>query len=317
MLYTKDFARYYISYQDNLNESDKKTLLNFVNEANTDQIKTLLYTGEMVQEGPMEWLGKLLQKKVEIPSDTMHWYRQIPEPINKSAAAIKDTERSLKLLADLKKDQHYKISKHYETMMDIIKRKGLAGKEKIRAIHQANDWKAKELAKVDGRLKAMVKHVKAKAVAAKAVAAKDAVVKAATKGELARAAAPGLKQQAAVSKAAASKAAAATNLKLQTALSAAKVSTSPVGSIVLAAAIAAASYIVYKRFLSKAARSCSGKSGDVKTLCMQQFKKRATQLRIKTIQSQITKCKDSKEPEKCKAKLMSTIRHLQSKLSEI
>ena len=50
MKYTKDFARYYISYQDNLSENDKLILLNFVNKANVHQIKELLYTGQMVNE---------------------------------------------------------------------------------------------------------------------------------------------------------------------------------------------------------------------------------------------------------------------------
>ena len=50
MKYTKDFARYYIKYQDNLSESDKVILLTFVNEANHLQLQTLLYTGQMVKE---------------------------------------------------------------------------------------------------------------------------------------------------------------------------------------------------------------------------------------------------------------------------
>ena len=52
MSYTKEFARYYILYQDNLSEIDKRSLLNFVNEASVPQIKKLLYTGEILEEKP-------------------------------------------------------------------------------------------------------------------------------------------------------------------------------------------------------------------------------------------------------------------------
>jgi len=86
------------------------------------------------------------------------------------------------------------------------------------------------------------------------------------------------------------------------------------GAVIVAAAIAAASYALYKRFLSKAARSCNSKSGAEKTLCMQQYKKKATQARIKNMQSQISKCNKTKDPAKCKAKTMQTIKQLQSKI---
>ena len=85
--------------------------------------------------------------------------------------------------------------------------------------------------------------------------------------------------------------------------------------IVVAAAIAAGSYQIYKRFLSQSARACSNKSGAVKTLCMQQYKKKAIQARIADMRKGMdTKCKATKDPRKCQAKVMSTIKHLQSKI---
>ena len=88
------------------------------------------------------------------------------------------------------------------------------------------------------------------------------------------------------------------------------------GSIVIAAGIAAASYQIYKRFLSKSARACSNKSGAVKTLCMQQYKKKATQARIRNMQSQMKQCDKTNNPAKCKAATMSTMKRLRAKISE-
>ena len=79
---------------------------------------------------------------------------------------------------------------------------------------------------------------------------------------------------------------------------------------IAAAAVIAAGALVYKRMFSKAAKSCSGKSGSEKTKCMAQFKVNAKRQQMSTLAKGIAKCKD----EKCKAKLKGKIQSLKSQM---
>ena len=79
-----------------------------------------------------------------------------------------------------------------------------------------------------------------------------------------------------------------------------------VGGAVAAAALIAASVLVYKRFMSKAARSCKG-SGAEKTACMRRFKIDAKKKQIGILTSSMPKCKNTKNPEKCTNKIKTKI----------
>ena len=74
-----------------------------------------------------------------------------------------------------------------------------------------------------------------------------------------------------------------------------------ISAVVLAGVIAAIGYAVYKRFLSKAARGCKGKSGQEKTLCMAKYKVAALEAKYKAYRGNGQHCTNSKNPAKCKA----------------
>ena len=79
------------------------------------------------------------------------------------------------------------------------------------------------------------------------------------------------------------------------------------GVAVAVAAIATISYGVYKRFLSKGARACAGRSGTEKTNCMNKFKNQAMAAKIKFLQTGMAKCDGTKNPSVCRLKLQKRI----------
>ena len=82
---------------------------------------------------------------------------------------------------------------------------------------------------------------------------------------------------------------------------------------VVAAAIITASAMTYKNILSKAARACKRKSGSEKTECMKKFKKDALESQINALKSGMTKCSKSKDPTKCRKKVIKKIDDLKYK----
>ena len=74
---------------------------------------------------------------------------------------------------------------------------------------------------------------------------------------------------------------------------------------------------LYKRFLTKAARACKGKSGTEKTLCMKEYRIKALEMQIKELQKAKKYCAKSKNPVKCKHLLDSKIYKLRMKIQKI
>jgi len=83
---------------------------------------------------------------------------------------------------------------------------------------------------------------------------------------------------------------------------------------VVVAAIIAGSYMVYKRFFSKAAKACKGKSGGERKTCLQTFKNNAVKAQMSALNSGMGKCAKTKNPTKCKLKVQNKIKRLQSKI---
>jgi len=96
-------------------------------------------------------------------------------------------------------------------------------------------------------------------------------------------------------------------------LSALKGGAEAMAPVVIAAGVAAIGYKAYQRFLSAAAKSCAGLSGDAKTICMKKYKVKALQKRVQVMRSNISKCSKSKNPSLCKSKIEDKIRRLSSK----
>ena len=313
MKYTKDFARYYISYQDNLSESDKITLLNFVNESNDIQVKALLYNGEMLDEDrttiwnahksgkPTIWDAHKSGKQTiwdigkEQSADVKNAYKQAKEYLdtNRLTNLRSDADKQIEWAKDAFQNSKTKIPKlvkNPKAQKEFLARAQTKYNERVAAINQKFGYQAQKIAKkaLDKARKGMKSDLKT----LKTTSAKVNITTAKLKAATAKLPGPevGKKKGMTLGKVA--------------------------PTLVIAAAIATASYALYKRFISQSARACSNKSGSVKTLCMQQYKKKATQARIRNMQSQMKQCDKTKDPAKCKAKTMSTIKHLQSRVSE-
>ncbi len=82
----------------------------------------------------------------------------------------------------------------------------------------------------------------------------------------------------------------------------------------LAAAAIAASAKIYKRFFSQSAKACAGKSGADKTNCMNQFKAKAQQAKVKALSQSIAHCSKTKNPTKCKNKIETKLKAEKAKL---
>jgi hypothetical protein len=95
---------------------------------------------------------------------------------------------------------------------------------------------------------------------------------------------------------------------------ASKLVASPAAQGVAAGAVAAlllyASAKTYKRFLSKAARACSGQSGAAKTGCMQDFKAKAKAAQAADLAKAAGACSKAKNPEACKAAIRRKVASL-------
>jgi hypothetical protein len=90
-----------------------------------------------------------------------------------------------------------------------------------------------------------------------------------------------------------------------------------VGGAALAALALYASVKLYKRFMSKAAKSCAGQSGSAKTICMKKYQHSAIAAQIKDLGSAINVCAKSKSPEKCKIPIQKKISNLQVKMQKM
>jgi len=85
-------------------------------------------------------------------------------------------------------------------------------------------------------------------------------------------------------------------------------------AVAIVAAVVTASYAIYKRFLSKAAKACKEKGGLEKTNCMVKYKKQAQAARIKELQAGMSRCEKSKDPSTCKLKLQKRINKEKAKM---
>lgn len=86
----------------------------------------------------------------------------------------------------------------------------------------------------------------------------------------------------------------------------------PIGALI--GTILYSSVKLYKSFLSKAARSCKGAPD--KKECIKRYKEQGMVKQIKKIQGNMSKCKKTNNPEKCKEKLEKHIRKIRVKLGD-
>jgi hypothetical protein len=94
---------------------------------------------------------------------------------------------------------------------------------------------------------------------------------------------------------------------------------SQVGTIAagaLVAVMAALAYKVYKNHFTMAAKSCKAYKGQTKQSCMKKFKEDSIKLQIQAYQKMLSKCKFSKEAEKCHNLAKNKIDKLKAKIGK-
>jgi hypothetical protein len=89
------------------------------------------------------------------------------------------------------------------------------------------------------------------------------------------------------------------------------------GYAAIVALILAAGYMVYKAYLSKAARACKGKKGPEKKSCMVKFKRDGIKARIDVLNKNKPNCKKTNNPNLCVGKIDKKIIKLKAKLGEL
>ena len=87
--------------------------------------------------------------------------------------------------------------------------------------------------------------------------------------------------------------------------------------VAVAAATATVAAATYKRFFSKAAKACKGKSGIDKTNCMVKFKKQAQLQKIKALESGLNACSKAKNPDICKGRIKPKIAKEKAKMGQL
>jgi hypothetical protein len=85
-------------------------------------------------------------------------------------------------------------------------------------------------------------------------------------------------------------------------------------TIAILATAVAAGVVIYKRFMSKAAKQCAGLATGEKTNCMRKIKAEAVKAKISKFESFKSKCNQAKNPTGCNNKLMLKIKAEKSKL---
>lgn len=80
------------------------------------------------------------------------------------------------------------------------------------------------------------------------------------------------------------------------------------------ALVVAGGYAIYKRYFSKAAKACKGKSGSERSVCIKKFKIDAIKAQISALNSGMGKCAKTKNPSKCKAAIQNKVAKLKAKL---
>jgi hypothetical protein len=65
---------------------------------------------------------------------------------------------------------------------------------------------------------------------------------------------------------------------------------------------------IYKTYMSKAGRACAGRSGEDRQRCISKFKAKA---KLEALKKLLARCDQTKNPEKCKAKLSKKIARME------
>lgn len=88
------------------------------------------------------------------------------------------------------------------------------------------------------------------------------------------------------------------------------------GPLALSSLLIYGSYKTYKRYFSKAAKACAGKSGKERSMCIKTFQVQALKAQISDLSKAKVACNKSKNPEKCANAINNKIAKLQKKIDK-
>ncbi len=87
-----------------------------------------------------------------------------------------------------------------------------------------------------------------------------------------------------------------------------------IGAAGVSAAAATAGVLIYKKYLSAAAKSCKSKIGDEKQKCLIQFRITGHKAEIASLRSSISKCSNASDPMTCRKKIEDRIKNIQDRI---
>lgn len=87
--------------------------------------------------------------------------------------------------------------------------------------------------------------------------------------------------------------------------------------VAIAAAATTVAAATYKRFFSKGAKACKGKTGNERIICLGKFKKEARLQKIKALETGINACSKSKNPDICKGRIKPKIAKEKAKMGAL
>ena len=90
-----------------------------------------------------------------------------------------------------------------------------------------------------------------------------------------------------------------------------------IGIGILVAAAAGAGMLAYKKIFSASAKACAGREGNEKTSCIEQYKQKAQKAKMDMLKKGLAQCAKSKNPGKCKAKMMEKINKEKAKMGQL
>jgi hypothetical protein len=287
----RTYAMFYVSENDDFSAKEKLDLLNIVESAEETELMGLFESGKL--EAPTDLLFEDDRSDAALIGEASIMCEATQHLLEGDHLLELDLQNRLKDLLGMETDLKYKIAKAAGSAKKALMKQLDNVQDKIGDLRDA-------IAKGAGKAVEKAKDV---AGAAKDVAGDvgEKVSKGVSKGvETAKDVAGdvGEKVSGAASKAA----------------EYAQQHPGMVGGAVAAAAALTAGVMAYRKFFSKAAQAC--KSAPDKAACMAQYKMKAKQAQIATLNAGKAKCAKSKAPDKCKAKIDAKISALKAKMSK-
>jgi hypothetical protein len=87
------------------------------------------------------------------------------------------------------------------------------------------------------------------------------------------------------------------------------------GVTLAVAAVTAAAYATYKRYFTAAAKAC--RNSEDREECLRQYRKKAALQKAQELQSGLSKCNSTSDPEKCKASIANKIAKAKAEAASI